>query len=195
MFSLISSRQRAPDNSADRAQESQVAGDPAKDTVGGLDVAPDETNLGPGCYTCTPTPPHARRPINTAVPFYSRWLAEKLNLRHPEEQYGLWGTLAGSATYATQNLDRARALINYVKTAESDLINKRWWSQRANVAPQELENAGYHAKRFTRRALAVAIGAPLLYFAWRMYKAETEDDKPDTQAAPCRHRYPVVRPH
>ncbi len=107
---------------------------------------------------------------STSAPLYSLFLANRLSMRAPYEQYILYlSALAGSA-YMANNFFRAYNLAKYVKYKDLPGHHEeaKWAAAVANAAPHELERAALMAARLKSRGITAAIAFPTFWIAWRL---------------------------
>ena len=107
---------------------------------------------------------------NTDAPLYSWFLADRLNMRAPYEQYGVYLTTLGGSAYMANSFYRAYNLAKYVKFKDipAQHTEAQLAADMARVAPHELERAGRTIARLKVRGAAAAIASPVLWIAWRL---------------------------
>jgi hypothetical protein len=85
----------------------------------------------------------------------------KFGLATPWEQFGLYGAILGGCTYAGRQYFRAHHVVKYVETQNVEHL------YLANVPASEAPRAMYLVNRIRTRGVIAALGAPILWLAWR----------------------------
>lgn len=98
-------------------------------------------------------------------PFYSTFIAEKLGLTSPHEQYGLYFTTTSGLAYGARQFYKARLIMKAVHT--TDPVARQGLLFAADAADVQLPRATWYARKFLAKGIAAAAGAPLLWLAWR----------------------------
>jgi hypothetical protein len=94
-------------------------------------------------------------------PLFSRTLAGSLGLHTPWEQLGLCGTVLGGCTYGLRQFHRAHHVAKYAQTENVKHLYE------ANVPVSEAPRALYLVNKIRARGALAALGAPMLWLAWR----------------------------
>lgn len=90
------------------------------------------------------------------------------------EQYGLYLTGLGGSAYMARCFTRSYYLAQYVTYKGQPALHEeaKWAAAMAWAAPHELEHAGLMAARLRFRGVGVALGAPMLWVAFRLLQKQ-----------------------
>jgi hypothetical protein len=88
-------------------------------------------------------------------------LATQAGLATPWEQLGLYGSALGGFAYAVRQFYRAHHVVKYVETQNVEHL------YLANVPTTEAPRARFMPASIRARGAAAALGAPMLWLAWR----------------------------
>jgi len=130
------------------------------------------SNLVPaGAYTLVlaPSPPPAALRPGVTEDYSGFWfMSDALSsagLRTPWEQYGFYAITGTGFMYGARSWIMARDLMQAMASKDEEALQEV--TAQYKLKKEDLRYAHWAAKRFRLRAVSAALGAPLLWLAWR----------------------------
>jgi len=96
---------------------------------------------------------------------YSTFLAKKVKLKAPYEQYGLYLSCGAGLAVLGRNLVKASQLLEI--QACTDAAKMRDMQVLGKFLDYQVEHAAMYVARFRTRGIAAGVSVPLLWLAWR----------------------------